>query len=69
MERLLFGLRMNEGVDTSALEQEYAVRIDPVRKKQIADFITQGFLNESKGRLIATSQGRLILEEICARLI
>jgi coproporphyrinogen III oxidase-like Fe-S oxidoreductase len=61
MERVLFGLRMNEGVLWDAV---------PAHKHgQIHTWIKDGFLCLEQGRLKATERGRLVLDELSTRLI
>ncbi len=61
MEKVLFGLRMNEGIDTTLV---------PSDKKTIIDgFIQEGFLMVEGPRLKVTDKGRIVLDELSARLI
>ncbi|MBF0489986.1 MAG: radical SAM family heme chaperone HemW [Candidatus Omnitrophica bacterium] len=61
MERVLFGLRMNEGIELQIL---------PSSKKGIVEgFLKEGFLVLEGPRLKATNKGRLVLDELSARLI
>ena len=61
MEKVLFGLRMNEGVNGDLV---------PVNKKDLVqDWISEGFLILENGSLKATRRGRLVLDELSARLI
>ncbi len=61
MEKVLFGLRMNEGVDISLIPSD--------KKSIIHDFVRDGFLTFDNKRLRATKQGRLVLDELSSRLI
>lgn len=68
-ETVLFGLRMNAGVDLAQLEQRYGYRIAPDRRKRLDDFVREGWLKRSGDRLAATARGRLVLDELAAYLI
>lgn len=69
IETVLFGLRMTEGVCIGQLEKKYDCTIGSERISRIHQLVDDGFLLYEKKRLKATPQGRLILDEICARLI
>ena len=61
MERILFGLRMNEGIDGDLM---------PLNKKPVVDdFLREGFLMIEGSRLKVTDKGRLVLDELSVRLI
>jgi oxygen-independent coproporphyrinogen-3 oxidase len=61
MEKMLFGLRMNEGIPWSMV---------PLSKsEQIQSWIKDGFLLIENGNLKATDKGRLVLDELSVRLI
>jgi oxygen-independent coproporphyrinogen-3 oxidase len=61
MEKVLFGLRMNEGVSW---------QIIPAGKQdQVRAWIEDGFLSLENGQLRTTDRGRLVLDELSARLI
>ncbi len=68
-EAIVFGLRMNGGVHVSALEKKYASSLSSEQEKQIAYLIRSKYLIMRRGRLQVTDQGRLILDEISARLM
>lgn len=60
-EIICFGLRMREGVDASII---------PDNKRSVIDqLIAQGLLTIANGRLKATHQGNLVLDELSVRLI
>jgi putative oxygen-independent coproporphyrinogen III oxidase len=61
-ERLLMGLRTDEGVGLSELA---ALRLDPAMIEQFRD---AGMLEATSGRLIATHQGRALLDRITLEL-
>jgi oxygen-independent coproporphyrinogen III oxidase len=61
MDRVLFGLRMNEGISWDLVPSE--------KREQIQTWIKDGFLLLEKGYLKTTDQGRLVLDALSARLI
>ena len=68
-EIFLFGLRMNEGVDLAALERTMCVELSQDRKEALESFIEMGLLEETDSRIRTTDRGRLVLDEISARLV
>ena len=61
MEKVIFGLRMNQGI---------AIALVPANKRVLIDaFIADGFMRLHEDRLQVTDQGRLVLDEIATRLI
>jgi len=69
IESLLFGLRMNEGVDVLALEERYGFKMQEKNKKIIDSLLEEKFLEYNGSRLRVTDKGRIVLDEICARMI
>jgi oxygen-independent coproporphyrinogen-3 oxidase len=68
IESLLLGLRMNAGVDVTELEKRYGCRLPEEKKEKIRDFIGEGFLWQ-KGQCIgAQLKGKMVLDELSARL-
>ncbi len=69
MERLVFGLRMNAGIRIPIIEkeQQYLASIETMRL--IDGFIKDGFLVKEGEYIKTTLQGRLVLDELAARLI
>lgn len=61
IEKLIFGLRMNEGVDQKLILAD--------KKDAIERLIREGFLEITEDRLMVTDQGRLVLDEIAVRLV
>ncbi len=61
MEKVLFGLRMNEGVPWDL--------VPSVKAELIQMWIKDGFLLLEKGNLKTTDRGRLVLDALSARLI
>ncbi len=61
MEKVIFGLRMNQGINISLV---------PANKHDlIKDLVSQGFLSFESNQLKTTNQGRLVLDELATRLI
>ena len=60
-EKVLFGLRMNDGIPMSLVPSD--------KKSAIDDFLQQGFLVKEGSRLKVTDQGRLVLDELSVRLV
>jgi oxygen-independent coproporphyrinogen-3 oxidase len=68
-EKLLFGLRMNAGVSVRQLRDDYPRVMDDDYLKLIGQFVDSGHL-VFDGEVLRTSmKGRLVLDEIAARLI
>ena len=61
MERVLLGLRMNEGVDWDLVPM--------AKQPQVQAWIKDGFLWLEEGKLRTTDRGRLVLDELSSRLI
>ena len=69
VETFLFSLRMNRGADPEALERRYKASLGDQRREILESFITGGFLEEAGPFIRATPRGRLVLDEISARII
>lgn len=69
LERVIFGLRTNRGVDISAVAEQYQCRLDEARRRLVKELITEGLLEQDERYLKATLKGRMVLDEIAARLI
>lgn len=69
MELVIFGLRMNEGIDLPILEKETGFALPRDRRQMIEDFIKEGLLECHNNRIRTTLQGRLVLDELSSRLI
>ena len=64
-EHLLMNLRLAEGIDLAA----YRARWNTVPDAQhVAELSEQGFLKTENGRLVATAQGRLVLNRLIAEI-
>jgi len=69
MERVLFGLRMNCGINVDKIEAEMEESLGARRRLQIEEFVKDGFLYWEEGNLKTRLKGRVVLDEISARLI
>ncbi|MBF0388318.1 MAG: radical SAM family heme chaperone HemW [Candidatus Omnitrophica bacterium] len=69
VEHFLFGLRMNRGVDLGALEQRFGREMAFEKKEALTSFMELGLLEESGEHIRATARGRLVLDEISARIV
>lgn len=67
-EALLFGLRMNTGVDIAQLQRRFDVRLRSDQVRTICTMVAEKFLMCKKGVLCATDKGRLVLDGLCAEL-
>jgi oxygen-independent coproporphyrinogen-3 oxidase len=68
VEAFLLGLRMNEGVDVSGLEKRFGCRFPDDKKQKIHDFIKEGFLWQKGTRIGTHLKGKVVLDELSARL-
>ena len=69
IESILFGLRKNQGIDLGLLKDRFSAVLDPARENIVEDCVRKGLLIK-EGTLLRTSlEGRLVLDEISARLI
>ncbi len=69
METVLFGLRMNQGVNIQKLEEKFQCAMNADQLNLIEDFIRQGYLRREGKSLKTTPQGRLMLDDLSVRLI
>ncbi len=69
LDALLFGLRMNEGVNLNELEKKFNSQLDESRKNMLLQMVEHRLIEADDPWLRVTDQGRLVLDEICARLI
>ncbi|MBF0331711.1 MAG: radical SAM family heme chaperone HemW [Candidatus Omnitrophica bacterium] len=68
-ECLLFGLRMNAGVDIDALEKKFKVRFDRRMLDEIGCMAREGLLIQEGSRVRTTDAGRLVLDAIAVKLL
>ena len=69
LEAVLFGLRLNAGVDIKALERGFGIMLGDEKHDAINGLISDGFLIRKKSSIAATMKGRLVLDAISSRLI
>ncbi|MBF0479953.1 MAG: radical SAM family heme chaperone HemW [Candidatus Omnitrophica bacterium] len=67
-EAFLVGLRMNGGIGIADYEKRFNERLSTEEKEKIDGLVRDGFLKYSNNSLSATDKGRIVLDEICARL-
>lgn len=68
-EALVFGLRMNRGVDLGTLEENFACRLSQDDYQKIQTLSEQGLIVRQDNRLQVSDRGRLLLDEIAVELI
>ena len=68
-ERLVFGLRMMEGVDLEMLRQETGTSLDQESAASIEQFVQQGLLERTADRLKLTRKGLLVSDSILSVLV
>ena len=69
MEFILFGLRMNQGVQVQEAMQKAGCVLGQKRRQTMEKLVQEGFLFWDKNYLKTTLKGRLVLDEISSRLI
>jgi len=67
-EIVLFGLRMNCGVNIKQVKDRFGCFLGEEQQKKIDQFIENGFFVEERGILKTSVKGRLVLDELCAQL-
>lgn len=68
-EAMIFGLRMNQGIDMAELQNRYQVVLEDSKQERLEKFIAEGLLYREENQLCATDQGRLVLDEIAVYLV
>ena len=69
MERVLFGLRMNEGIDVDGIQNQMGLQMSSEKRALLHQWTSDGLLVSEGSRFQTTLQGRLVLDELSARLI
>ncbi len=69
VETLLFGLRMNRGIHLQQLQNQLGCVLPGEKMHTLQTFIEGGWLIGENDLLKATDKGRLVLDEMAARLI
>jgi len=69
-ERLLMGLRLQEGIDLAALKMRTGLDLrEHINAKKLALYRAQGLLTADENRLQTTLAGRLVLTQLSAELL
>ena len=68
-EAVVFGLRMNRGVDLEGLQERYQAALTPEAQERLESFVTGGLLYREESRLSTTPRGRMVLDEMAGYLI
>lgn len=68
-ETAMLGLRLSEGVSLAAFNQRYGVDFWPTFEERLSDIRTLDLLEEVAGRVRLTARGRLVGNEVFARLL
>ncbi len=69
LETFLIGLRMNQGVNLAQLEGRFHLKFPADKEVTLKAFLKDGFLKKAGPFFKASLKGRLVLDELCARLI
>jgi oxygen-independent coproporphyrinogen-3 oxidase len=65
----ILALRLNEGLDVRWFEQRYGARFDEVYGKTVSEMAAVGLLQRANGSVRLTARGRLLANEVFARLL
>jgi oxygen-independent coproporphyrinogen-3 oxidase len=68
-ERLMFGLRLVEGVSLSGISKNAEVPDGALDWAKINFLVSAGLLEDRQDRLVATRSGRLVLDRLVAELL
>jgi len=68
-EVVLFGLRMNRGVNIKQITECFGCFLDGDQQKKIDQFIEGGFFVKEGDTIKTSAKGRLVLDELCAQLV
>lgn len=68
-DSLIFGLRMNEGVDLSSLEKRFKMKANEGISVTIAKLVNEGKAVLTEGRLTLTESGRMVADAIGVELL
>ncbi len=69
LEAMLLGLRMNQGIKIKEIEQSIGCLLEEDKRKMINEFVREGFMIWEGDSLRINLKGRLVLDELCSRLI
>jgi oxygen-independent coproporphyrinogen-3 oxidase len=65
----ILGLRLNEGLEVAAFEQNYGTELDKAYGDVLAEMTEAGLLERVNGALRLTPRGRLLANEVFVRLL
>ncbi|PIW63527.1 MAG: hypothetical protein COW13_01630, partial [Candidatus Omnitrophica bacterium CG12_big_fil_rev_8_21_14_0_65_50_5] len=68
-EAVVFGLRMNRGIDLEGLQKRYQSALMPQAQERLESFVAGGLLYREESRLSATPRGRMVLDEMAGYLV
>jgi len=68
-EVVLFGLRMNCGVNIKQVTERFGCFLGDEQQKKIDQFIEGGFFTKEEDIIKTSAKGRLVLDAICAQLV
>ena len=68
-ERMMFGLRLVEGVSLSNITENAEVPVGALDLVKINFLVSAGLLEDRQDRLVATRSGRLVLDRLVAELL
>ena len=68
-EVVLFGLRMNRGVNIKQVTERFGCFLDGEQQKKINQFIKDGFFIKERDIIKVSAKGRLVLDELCVQLV
>ncbi|MCA9401514.1 MAG: coproporphyrinogen III oxidase family protein, partial [Candidatus Omnitrophica bacterium] len=69
VDHICFGLRLNEGLDLQELQHKTGCRLEGSKRQMLESWCEEGWLSNEGARYRLTDRGRLILDELCAKII
>jgi putative oxygen-independent coproporphyrinogen III oxidase len=69
MDAFLFGLRMNAGIDLERLQRRFDCVLDEQRQNTLKQLEEAHFLRRDQQKIKVTDEGRIVLDELCSRLV
>ena len=69
IERLIFGLRMVDGIDVAMFETASAATIESLTGSAIADLSQRGLIERTGNSLRLTDQGRMVADTVAVELL
>ncbi len=68
-ERLVFALRMMEGVDITAFQNQTGFSIEEIAGRAVAQFVEWGLLSRTAGQLRLTREGLMVSDSMWERIL